>query len=161
MTSISVPGVAEVYEEAGELLTEEGERWQVCTLPGMAVLKLLAWQDRPEARSKDLQDLAHIITHYGYIGQADLFDRHYDLLNENGLDITSGDYMIKVAVRLLGRHMQAIINRSEQLHYRITALLQDREILSTAWAKANNCTVAEANELMKRLLLGLTDKLPD
>lgn len=33
-------------------------------LPGMVVLKLIAWSDRPEERDNDLSDILRIIQHY-------------------------------------------------------------------------------------------------
>jgi predicted nucleotidyltransferase len=165
MTSISVPGLAEAYEEAGELRTEEGQIWRVCTLPGMCVLKLLAWQDRPESRSKDLQDLAHIIAHYEYVGQDELFDQHYDLLLDASINSTSPKYMVQVSARLLGRHMQVITKRSQELHQRITGLLQSEitadsfGALAQAWARVNSSTIEETLDLLTRVLQGLTDEL--
>jgi predicted nucleotidyltransferase len=167
MTSIAVPGMVEAYEEAGVLQTEEGQRWRVCTLPGMCVLKLLAWQDRPESRSKDLQDLAHILIHYEYIVQDELFIEHHDLLIDESMDSASPKFMLQVSARLLGRHMQVITRRSSELHRRITELLQIEKAvhnagpLSQAWARINGTTVEEANDLITRLLKGLTDELGD
>lgn len=163
ITSISVPGMAEVYEEAGVLQAEEGQRWRVCTLPGMCVLKLLAWQDRPEHRSKDLQDLAHIIQHYEYIEQDELFEKHLDLLEDETIDGSSPQYLRQVYTRLLGRHMQVITKRSQQLHRRIMDLLQLEAVvgyygpLSQAWARINGTMVEDAQKLLIQLKQGLND----
>lgn len=57
-TSIDVPAFKEIYQ-AGlpNIELENKHQFKCCTLPGIVILKLLAWQDRPESRRKDIIDI--------------------------------------------------------------------------------------------------------
>ena len=63
-TSMNVEGFKEVYEQASEEVIAEDQRFKVCTLPGIVILKLIAWDDRPEVRRDDIDDIAEIIKNY-------------------------------------------------------------------------------------------------
>ena len=60
MERISTVGFTEVLAEAATVATPTGQQWRVVTLPGIVVLKLVAWQDRPE-RGKDAVDIWNLL----------------------------------------------------------------------------------------------------
>ena len=64
-TTLQVPGFQEVYE-AGlpELELAGTHHFKFCTLPGIVLLKLIAWDDRPEARQDDIKDISDILNHF-------------------------------------------------------------------------------------------------
>lgn len=71
-------------------------------LAGLALLKLISWDDNPERRSKDASDLFLIIRHYLEAGNLDrLFEEESDLIEDNY------DYNLASA-RLLGRDVRNI-----------------------------------------------------
>lgn len=58
----NISGFKEVYEEATEQVNfEEEYNFKVFTLAGIVILKLIAYDDRPEMRSNDIRDIAAII----------------------------------------------------------------------------------------------------
>jgi predicted nucleotidyltransferase len=64
-TTIHVPGLNEVYEEGlPDLVLEETHTFKFCTLPGIVLLKLIAWNDRPEIRRDDINDISDILNHF-------------------------------------------------------------------------------------------------
>lgn len=118
---LAVTGFAEVYEHGTQLVTlDDRFTFRVCDLPGMVLLKLIAYDDRPEHRGKDLADISFILKHYLDITEAELFDSHYDLI-ENQVSSEQS------AARILGRHICPLLEPSAQLRKRVTGIL-DRAI---------------------------------
>ena len=80
---------------------------QFASLAGLALLKIISWNDRPSERSRDAQDLRFIMRNYLDAGNAGrLFDEAmdiYDRLEEKG-----GFDFEKAGSMLLGRDMAAI-----------------------------------------------------
>lgn len=72
---------------------------KVVSLPGLAVLKLVAWSERGNENAKDAIDLFHLMRHYADAGN---IDRIYD---EPGL-IEAVDYdPVQAGIALLGKDM--------------------------------------------------------
>ncbi|MCY7349599.1 MAG: nucleotidyl transferase AbiEii/AbiGii toxin family protein [Cytophagaceae bacterium] len=70
---LKVNGFSEVYEHGTQLVTLDNEfTFRVCGLPGMVLLKLIAYDDRPEHRVKDLADVSFILKNYLDITEAEL-----------------------------------------------------------------------------------------
>ena len=117
MTTLYFDGMKEVYEEGVPEVTFEGKiTFKVCTLPGIVILKLVAWDDRPEIRGDDLTDIADIIFHFFNIYDELIWSEHNDLFgDEKELEI--------ISARVLGREMGKILRRNENLKMRILSLL--------------------------------------
>ena len=114
-TELSVYGCKEVIEDAIII----HDKYKVITLPGLCIMKLLAFNERPD-RTKDMDDFLLILFNYHKIAGEQLFEDHHDDLIEN-------DFELPVAsARLLGRHMQSILNKNENLKNRIVAILKER-----------------------------------
>ncbi|PRY22292.1 putative nucleotidyltransferase [Spirosoma oryzae] len=120
VAKLAVTGFAEVYEHGTQhVMLDEEFTFRVCDLPGMVVLKLIAYDDNFE-RVKDLTDIAFILKNYEAIIDQQLFDEHYDLLD--------GEISLEqAAARILGRHLRPILNSLAALYQRVTAIL-DRAI---------------------------------
>jgi predicted nucleotidyltransferase len=55
LTSLYMPGFKEIYDDGLPIVElEEIHKFKFCTLPGIVILKLMAWQDRPEIRRDDI-----------------------------------------------------------------------------------------------------------
>lgn len=147
LTRISVIGVAEAVAQPVLLAVPEGAPWQVVSLPGLVLLKLLAWQDRPEQRGKDGSDLRLIVQYYGELADAELFDKHADLLD---LPYDTGGYLTLAGAQLLGRQMQQLVSSNQTLQGRLVDLLNQEAIAG------RSSRLAQA----MRVSTGLTDKAP-
>ena len=80
---------------------------QVRSLAGLAILKLISWNDSAKRRRKDAPDLCFIIQNYLDAGNLDrLFSEASDLV-----DTEDYDYVL-VSARLLGRDMSKIASVS-------------------------------------------------
>lgn len=120
MAYIALPdnGFQEVYEAATELVQfEEVGAYKVCALPGIVLLKLLAYDNVPEYRPKDMQDIFHIIRHYFDIADDLIYEGHLDLFGEDFDTTTAG-------ARVLGREMRPILQRNAKLEARIVDMLE-------------------------------------
>lgn len=75
----------------------------VASIPGLTILKLVAWVERPHGPSKDAQDLAFILERYLDAGNTDrLFGEQIDLV-----EVADFDYG-RAGARLLGRDIAKI-----------------------------------------------------
>ncbi|HEV7350969.1 nucleotidyl transferase AbiEii/AbiGii toxin family protein [Telluribacter sp.] len=116
--SVSMPGFDEIYA-AGlpELILEEQHQFKFCTLPGIVLLKLIAWDDRPEARRDDIKDISDILQHFFDLYDHEIWDNHADLFdNEN-------DNLRHIAARVMGREIQKITQRNAKLSQRVQTIL--------------------------------------
>ena len=84
---MNVTGYTDAYSSALDVEIERGFHVKIVSLPAMAVLKILAWNDRPE-RDKHASDVLLILRNYYQAGQ---FDRLYagalDLLETYEYDL--------------------------------------------------------------------------
>jgi predicted nucleotidyltransferase len=126
LTNIKVNGFMEVYKAGTEevsMLT--GHVFKVATLPAIVLLKLIAFDDRPEKRLKDARDVANIINLYFDL-QADLIYTEYSelfLTSEEELNKVS---LQEIAAMVIGREIKKIINKNELLLGRIKRILEDQ-----------------------------------
>lgn len=81
---LHVLGFREVMEEAVPVQIEE-KIANIPPLPGMVILKLIAWSDRPEERENDLSDILKIIQHYYDLAWDEIVEQHYDTLDKEPL----------------------------------------------------------------------------
>jgi predicted nucleotidyltransferase len=117
-TTVHVPGFTEVYEEGLPEMELEGEhQFKFCTLPGIVVLKLIAWDDRPEARRDDIKDISDILNHFFNMYDNEIWDNHSDLFGDEEADPKH------IAARVMGREMNKIAKRNEKVFSRIKGIL--------------------------------------
>ncbi len=101
---------------------------KVPTIPGLAIMKLISWDEKYPDRTKDAEDLLFIMENYvGVIDQDYLYDNEADLLIEENFDNQIS------CIRLLGRDIAKMSNPdtfnkikeilssevAEQSHYRL------------------------------------------
>jgi predicted nucleotidyltransferase len=91
--------------------------FKVITLPGLCVLKLLAWDARPEWRGKDLEDVYFIFRHYFEIGGDALYEQPYN-------DLLTEDFDPNIAAaRMLGRQMAEVLHESAEVYFKVRDIL--------------------------------------
>jgi predicted nucleotidyltransferase len=102
---MNILGFRDAYEKA--IIVRMSSRpildIKIPSLPGLALMKLIAWHEKYPERNKDAQDLLFIMKKYEDTG---IFDKLYSdepvLLQAEGFDTRLA------SVRLLGRHMALI-----------------------------------------------------
>lgn len=152
---IAINGFREVYETGTDIVEfEDGHTFKVCTLPGIVILKLIAFDDRPEIRQKDIKDIALILKHY--------FDIESDLIYDDHNDLFDADKDLPyIAARVLGRQIKPIISKSEELTSRVIGILEkeisnpEKSMIGQLMVAGTENSIFDAIELLKELLLGI------
>lgn len=116
-TTMSVLGFPEAFEAAVRLRIGDAPPVHVASLPGLVVLKLVAWNEAPDRRTQDPVDICAVLTNYVDVAGDRLYDEHADLLED--LDDT------KVAgARILGRDVAPLL-RAPELQALVRDLLRE------------------------------------
>jgi predicted nucleotidyltransferase len=85
---MNVTGYAEALESAIQIDVGDGLIVNVVSIPALAVLKLLAWNDRGLLDNKDAQDLFFLLRHYHEAGNASrLYEEAFPLLETCNYDV--------------------------------------------------------------------------
>lgn len=117
---ICVDGFKEVYDNRLPEVEIGGHKFKFCSLPGIVLLKMIAWEDRPEIRSGDIIDISDVLNHYWDMHSNEIYENHNDIFTEEGLEsITTTE----LAARVMGREIKIIAKRDEKLLARIANLL--------------------------------------
>ncbi len=124
LTSISVNGFSEVYNSGtAEVQLDTGHHFKVASLSSIILLKLIAYDDRPEQRAKDGRDIGSIIEHYFDLEAERIYEHHSDLFTETEKDNELQD----IAATVIGREIKITIGENSALLQRVKTILE-REI---------------------------------
>jgi predicted nucleotidyltransferase len=102
---LSLVGQRLAFEQAREVRVDPDLSIRVAPVPVVCVLKMVAYQDQPHARTRDLEDLAHIFDEYI---PADDQRRYSDEVPEAGIEFDV------VSAYLLGRDIGILGNSEER-----------------------------------------------
>jgi len=120
---VFVNGFEEVAENATvDAIDEEaGLKFRIASLPAIILLKLIAYDDRPENRTQDPEDIREIILNFFDIEDTVIYEEHNDLFEQ---DLELHEY----AAIVIGREIKDILGQNKALRDRILAILslQDR-----------------------------------
>lgn len=155
---LHVLGLKEVLNKAKAIPIEENFV-KIPPLPGMVLLKLIAWSDRPEDRPNDLYDILLIIEHYFDLEFDEIIMHHHDIFPEDDFN------QLKISARVLGRHARIYMLESDKLSERILSVLEQNienpaeSAIAKNWARRKEWTIAFAVELLTELKTGLTEEI--
>lgn len=96
-----------------ELILDDTHTFKFCTLPGIVLLKLIAFDDRPEVRRDDIKDISDILKHFFDMYDDEIFNNHNELFEDKN------DNLLHIAAQVLGREIRKITNRNPTLHQRL------------------------------------------
>lgn len=116
MTKIRLDGFEEAYLHGSILAEIEKDSYRACSIPGIVILKLIAYDDRPDRRIKDIKDINRICEHYPDIETNMIWEEHSDLYNDK-LDHS------EVSMIVLGRLMQRIMKENQALSKRVVSII--------------------------------------
>lgn len=120
MNHIKVNGFKEVYEASiKEIKVLENKTYKVATLPGIVLLKLIAYDDRPEQRGKDPLDILTIIEHFFDLQSDLIYDSHNDLFGDEEFSKQ------KISCRVIGREMRSALAVNAELKTRVLRILDE------------------------------------
>jgi predicted nucleotidyltransferase len=156
-TYLHVLGLTEVLLEP-ETITIEEKSLQIPSLPGMVVLKLIAWSDRPEDRGNDLYDILRIIEHYFDLNFDEIVEHHFDTFpDDDKLD------QFKIAARVLGRKASKFLNVSKAINDRILKTINENVVnveksaIAKQWIRDKDWDLIYAVEILEELKMGLIE----
>ena|SRR5690606_5718760 len=156
-TDLHVLGFSEVLQESGTVQIEE-KSLKIPSLPGMVILKLIAWSDRPEDRDNDLYDILRIIEHYFDLNFDEIVEHHNDTFpEEDDLD------QFKIAARVLGRKASQFLNISEAINDRILKTINDNvanakdSVIAKQWIRNREWDLEYAVQILEEFKLGLIE----
>lgn len=150
-------GFKEVLEEAVEVYIEE-KIANIPPLPGMVILKLIAWNDRPEYRENDLDDILKIIEKYYDLQFNEILESHYDTFPEE--DTVEIDQLL-IAAEVLGRKSKLFLNKSKELSERILQILEtnlqsaSKSQIAKNWAQKLNSDIEYAHSILEAFQKGI------
>ena len=107
---MNIAGFAEVYQDSIEIELSDGFKVKIASLSGLALLKFIAFNDRPHVRRRDIQDIWFIARNYM---EADNEYRLYDKTQDGDLLTDDFDYEL-CGARLLGRDIAKMLNDKTQ-----------------------------------------------
>jgi predicted nucleotidyltransferase len=156
-TDLHLLGFREVLKDVNTVKIED-KAVRVPSLPGILVLKLIAWSDRPEERGNDLYDILWIIEHYFELEYDEIIEKHNDIFPERDFD------QLKIAARVLGRKASKFFKMSEALKTRIQSTIDKNTLgpetseIAKKWVQNKAWDLEYAHTLLEELKLGFFEK---
>lgn len=157
-TTVHVPGFKEVYDaDLPEIELDGDHTFKFSTLPGIVLLKLLAWDDRPEARRDDIKDISDILNHFFEMYDEEIWSNHHDLFEKEDDDLKL------IAARVMGREMNKIAKQNEKLFARIDGILEANtddianSHMATIMIEYFDNTMEDSVTMLKQLKKGFTE----
>ena len=125
LTSIKVNGFMEVFNGGTEEVTmASGQVFQVATLASIILLKLIAFDDRPEHRLKDARDIANILFHYFELEQDQVYGEENKDIFTSGSSELDELSLPEIGSLVAGRTIHKIIVGNDILYARIIRILE-------------------------------------
>lgn len=118
---MSVSGFVEMAAKALSVIIDDELTIKVASLPGIFILKLMAWQDRYRATNKDADDMAYLLDEYFEINLERIAKTHPDIIESD--DFTS----FTAGASLMGRDVRTLLVGNEELILELTSIV-DKEI---------------------------------
>lgn len=157
LLSINLDGFSEVYTN-GLILTEiENDKIKVCSIPSVVLLKLIAYDDRPENRPNDPLDIDSILKHYPDI-EMELIWAEYTFLYKEDLNSK------QIGIKVLGYEISKLIHKNEQLTHRLLSILDkaidlDSNLAQQMIQDAETETIESKTNTLKKLKEGIQEGL--
>ncbi len=156
-SDLHVLGFKEVLENPEKVQIEE-KIVDIPPLPGMVILKLVAWSDRPEERENDLKDIILIIEHYFNFNYDEIVEYHNDTFPDEGFD------QLIIAAEVLGRKSKVYLSKSKSLASRIFSILEknltneSESKIAKEWAIIKSCDIEYSMKILKAFQKGIMNK---
>lgn len=116
--AMSVAGFIDVAKNTLEVKVDNSFTIYVASLPGIFLLKLVAWRDRHISSNKDADDMAFIITSYLEINEQRAVKENYDLYEEDNFST------FLAGATMLGRDMKKILWPNPEILYEFFSILR-------------------------------------
>jgi predicted nucleotidyltransferase len=157
LVSINLDGFVETYESSLLTVTIENDSFKFCSIPSVVLLKLIAYDDRPEKRQKDPIDIASIFDHYPDI-ESEMIWSEYSFLYTDDIEHP------EVGIKVLGYEISKIIAKNDKLIARVISILDKAINLESRLAQnmiqdAVSETIKSKTQSLTILKTGITEGL--
>jgi predicted nucleotidyltransferase len=152
---LDMPGFDAVLPFAETVETEEGLHLKVSSLSGVVLLKLIAWQDRPQ-RLKDIHDIDHILKNFMTLHWDEISAEPDDLFGLYEHETTI--FQQCVSARYVGRQMRNMLQNDVVLQRRLLKLLEEHSQNYGIALLMSLENVEDNLRIIKALLDGMNDK---
>ncbi|WP_205720231.1 nucleotidyl transferase AbiEii/AbiGii toxin family protein [Fodinibius halophilus] len=154
LTKVHVNGFKEIYQEGlAPILTDEGLTFKIASLASIVLLKLIAFDDRPEKRTHDIKDVGIIIHHYFHIEDKLIYDKHNDLFDNENLELED------IAAHVIGRELKPLLVSNKSLQDRTLNILslskKYHQRIPELIAQGGSFTTDKIKELFNRIAQGI------
>ena len=134
----------EIFEfGAGELIID-GQSYRAATLPSIVLLKLIAWDNSPENRSKDLKDIVFILIHFFEHYDDKIFEHHNDLFGD--LDNN------QIGARVIGREIRKTLQTKPEIVDEVVRILGKKDKLVKVMLESRDIDEDISEEKIMQLL---------
>jgi predicted nucleotidyltransferase len=140
-TAISVLGFDDVSRATIEITVDEHLTLNAASLPGIFLLKIVAWKERHLIKKDDADDIGFILRNYFSINENRIAIDHIDLYDDSDFSIMTAGAM------LMGRDIGAILKSNDKTKQKIIAILET-EISMEEESKLIN-HILETNRVLK------------
>ncbi|MDR2809346.1 MAG: nucleotidyl transferase AbiEii/AbiGii toxin family protein [Tannerellaceae bacterium] len=121
--AMSVWGFPEMADSTISVKIDDEFSIEIASLPGLFILKLVAWKDRHLLGSKDAYDMALLLTNYLDINTERAVDEHYDLYEADAFD------QVIAGAQLMARDVKLMVQENEKtLEYLREILTKEIEL---------------------------------
>jgi predicted nucleotidyltransferase len=161
---MSMLGFEEAYRSALKIRLSKDPVLEILvpSVPALALLKIISWDDAYPSRERDAQDLLFILENYDATGvEEKLYGSHVSLLTEEGFDPRLA------SVRLLGRDIARMCSRNtvdkvSAILLRETDESQGLKMIShmVRGTMVQGVRFETALQLLKKLLEGVVEEVP-
>ncbi len=106
-------GLREIFLYGTENVSLGGLTYQVATLPAIVLLKLIAWDNNPDMRAKDVEDIAYI------------FDK-FDIYTDDSYELFTEIEPEFVSARTIGRKIKNITSSTPDMQKQLIRIIQQQ-----------------------------------
>lgn len=104
---------------------------KIASLPGLFILKLVAWKDRHLSGSKDAYDMALLLTNYLDINMERAVEEHYDLYGTDEFDqVIAGAQLMARDVKLLIRDNEKTLEYLREILVKEIELAEESQLIN-------------------------------
>ncbi|HFA49124.1 MAG TPA: hypothetical protein ENJ95_08910 [Bacteroidetes bacterium] len=106
----NLQGLYEIFAHSTrEHIIQGKHRYQVTTPEGIILLKFIAYNDKPERRLKDLEDIGQLLKHYFDLNDLDIYENHNDLFEDDE------KLLEQVSARVIGRKIRDVLGTNKNM----------------------------------------------
>jgi len=156
---LHVLGYSTILSDAEQIMIEN-QLVNVPPLPGMILLKLISYGDRPEERQNDLYDILYVIEHYYRIDEDEILSNHFDVIEK----LSEFDQLL-IAAEVLGRKSGKYLKINKKLKDRIFNFMEssiqepEKSGMALDWTRRKDWDLSYTVAILESLFRGMKGAL--